>query len=46
MYVAHVVNDKEDFYALFRVDAIARGDYCVVSWKVIDQPRAVQLSYK
>ena len=40
IYVAHIVNDKEDFYALFRVEAIERGDYCVVSWKVIEPPRA------
>lgn len=39
MYVAHIVNDKVDFYALFRVEAIERGDYCVVSWKVIEPPR-------
>jgi hypothetical protein len=39
MYVAHVVDEQNDFYALFRVDALERGDYCVVSWKVINPPR-------
>jgi hypothetical protein len=38
MYVIHVVDDENDFYALFRVDQLARGDSCVVSWKLIDPP--------
>jgi len=39
IYVAHIVNDKEDFYALFRVNGIERGSFCVVSWKLIEAPR-------
>jgi len=39
MYVAHIVNDEDDFYALFRVDAIERGAHCVVSWKLIEAPQ-------
>jgi hypothetical protein len=38
MYVIHVVDDENDFYALFRVDQLLRGDSCLVSWKVIDAP--------
>lgn len=39
MYVIHVVDHVNDFYALFRVEAIERGDYCRVSWKFIDPPK-------
>lgn len=39
MYVIRVVDDTQDFYALFRVEALERGDYCVVSWKIIDAPQ-------
>ena len=38
MYVIHVVDDKRDFYALFRVDAVERGDNCTISWKLVDAP--------
>jgi hypothetical protein len=38
MYVARVVDDKNDFYALFRVDGIKRGDFVVVSWKIVEAP--------
>jgi len=38
MYVIHVVDDAQDFYALFRVDQLLHGDSCVVSWKLIDAP--------
>lgn len=38
MYVIHVVDESRDFYALFRVEALERGDYCTVSWKVIPDP--------
>ena len=38
MYVIHVVNGNEDFYALFRVDAVQRGDSCTISWKMIPPP--------
>lgn len=39
MYVIRVVDDNYDFYALFRVETLERGDYCVVSWKMIDAPQ-------
>ena len=42
MYVAHVVDNQNDFYALFRVEALERGDHCVVSWKVINPPRVAE----
>lgn len=38
MYVIHVVDDSRDFYALFRVEALQRGDNCTVSWKLIPEP--------
>jgi hypothetical protein len=38
VYVIHVVDDSRDFYALFRVDALERGDYCTISWKLISDP--------
>ena len=38
VYVIHVVDDSRDFYALFRVDELQRGDYCTVSWKLIPEP--------
>ena len=38
IYVIHVVDDNRDFYALFRVDALQRGDHCTISWKMIPPP--------
>jgi hypothetical protein len=38
IYVIHVVDDTRDFYALFRVDALERGDNCTISWKLIPPP--------
>jgi hypothetical protein len=38
MYVIHVVDDTHDFYALFHVDDLVRGDSCTVSWKFIPAP--------
>jgi hypothetical protein len=40
LYVIHVVDDVSDFYALFRVEALARGDNCTISWKLIPAPEA------
>ena len=37
MYVIHVVDDKSDFYAVFRVDALQEGA-CDISWKLIPTP--------
>lgn len=38
MYVIHVVDDVNDFYALFRVEALETGDNCTISWKRITAP--------
>ena len=38
VYVIHVVDELRDFYALFRVEAVERGDHCAVSWKLIPAP--------
>jgi len=40
MYVIHVVDEMRDFYALFRVDALERGDRCSFSWRIIKAPEA------
>jgi len=38
MYVAHIVNDSLDYYALFRVDAL-ENQTCSISWKLIPSPK-------
>ncbi len=38
IYVIHVVDDRRDFYALFRVESLQRGDNCTISWKMIPPP--------
>ena len=38
LYVIHVVDDSRDFYALFRVESLQRGDNCTISWKLIEAP--------
>jgi hypothetical protein len=38
VYVIHVVDDLNDFYALFRVEALKTGDNCTISWKRITAP--------
>jgi hypothetical protein len=38
LYVIHVVDDARDFYALFRVEALERGDHCTVSWRPVTNP--------
>jgi hypothetical protein len=38
LYVIHVVDDVRDFYALFRVEALERGDNCTMSWRLIPAP--------
>jgi len=40
LYVIHVVDDTSDFYALFRVEALERGDNCTISWELIPAPEA------
>ena len=39
MYVMRVVDDKNDFYVLFRVDELERGRRCKISWKRIEAPK-------
>ncbi len=39
IYVIHVVDDKRDFYALFRIESLQRGDNCTISWKLIPPPQ-------
>jgi hypothetical protein len=38
MYVVRVVDNDSDFYVLFRVEALERGDYCTISWQRIPSP--------
>ncbi|HYW71324.1 MAG TPA: hypothetical protein VE961_09830 [Pyrinomonadaceae bacterium] len=38
IYVIHVVNDSADFYALFRVDSLERGDSCSLTWMFTSPP--------
>lgn len=40
MYVLRVVDEKNDFYVLFRVDELESGRRCKISWKKIDAPKA------
>jgi hypothetical protein len=38
MYVLRVVDDVEDFYVLFRVESLVRGDNCTIAWKRVPAP--------
>ena len=38
MYVMRVVDGRNDFYVLFRVEELERGRRCVISWKKIPAP--------
>jgi hypothetical protein len=40
VYVVHVVDDESDYYALFRVEALQRGDNCTITWKIVPAPDA------
>lgn len=40
VYAIHVVNDTQDYYALFRVEAMTRGDNCTISWRLVPAPVA------
>ena len=40
MYVIHLVDDVNDFYALVRVEAVKKGDQCTVSWRLVSAPDA------
>lgn len=39
LYVIHVVDQLSDFYAVFRVEALERGDKCTISWRIIPSPQ-------
>lgn len=39
MYVLRVVDEKNDFYVLFRIDELERGRRCRISWKRVDAPK-------
>lgn len=38
IYAIHVVDDERDFYTMFRVEALTRGDNCTISWRLISAP--------
>jgi hypothetical protein len=38
IYAIHVVDGDADYYALFRVESVVRGDHCTISWKLIPPP--------
>ena len=38
MYVVRVVDPVNDFYVLFRVESLVRGDNCTITWKRIPPP--------
>jgi hypothetical protein len=40
IYAIHVVNDTSDYYVLFRVEALTRGDNCTISWRLAPAPVA------
>jgi hypothetical protein len=42
LYVIHVVDESRDFYALFRVENLERGDNCTISWRLISPPRTLE----
>lgn len=41
MYVVRVVDNDSDFYVLFRVESLVRGDNCTITWKRIVSPESV-----
>jgi hypothetical protein len=38
MYAMHVKDNDSEFYVLFRVESIERGDNCTISWQMIPSP--------
>ena len=40
IYAVHVVDGAEDFYVLFRVESLVRGDKCTITWKRVPAPTA------
>jgi|GEM_PF-1175251 len=39
IYAIHVVDNRNDYYALFRVDELTPGDNCKISWKLVPAPK-------
>lgn len=40
LYAIHVVDDTQDYYVLFRVEALTRGHSCTISWRLTAAPVA------
>jgi hypothetical protein len=40
LYAIHVVDDTQDYYVLFRVEALTRGQSCTISWRFAPAPVA------
>lgn len=40
VYVMRIVDAEQDFYVLFRVESLVRGDNCTISWKRVPTPAA------
>jgi hypothetical protein len=38
IYAIHVVDDSRDYYVLFRVEELTRGDHCTISWRLAPAP--------
>jgi hypothetical protein len=38
MYMMRAVRGRKKFYVMFRVDSLTRGDWCLLSWKKVQQP--------
>ncbi len=38
MYVMHVKDSASDFYLMFRVESIERGDNYTISWQLVPSP--------
>lgn len=38
MYALRVVDEDSDFYVLFRVESIEKGDKCAITWKIVPSP--------
>jgi hypothetical protein len=41
VYAVRVVDGDNDFYVLFRVESLVRGDNCTITWKRVPPPQAV-----
>jgi hypothetical protein len=39
MYLEHYKDEQEEFYAMFRVEALEPNNTCTISWKVVPWPK-------